>query len=116
MDLNLNSCPACREGDGQQEYQHAAAQADPSSRVICDCGLCGPWEDSMDCAAEAWNNLVMAETVVEAPLEASSQCPLHDSDAYCVLAQGGSRVLCDGSAPVRCPLLKGPIVIRAREE
>jgi hypothetical protein len=42
------------DGNGEaQEYEHG----DGAMRVICYCGVSGPWEPSFDEAAHGWNLL-----------------------------------------------------------
>lgn len=43
-------CPGCEE---YPEYEHNA----PEMRLVCGCGICGPWELSFKNALEEWDRL-----------------------------------------------------------
>ncbi len=108
--MDLNSCSAC--GGCAQTFEHRMI----GQRVICACGMCGPWKPISSLATEAWNNLVMAHTVVEVK-----------TTSDCLASRDRGRARCDlppypwcwynrGTLPADCTLRQGPIVIRAREE
>ena len=107
-------CPVCEESNEHVEFEHTSGGM--SVRVTCSCGTCGPWETTMDNAADAWNALYRVQKVVE----------VDPDDCFCPTASKGACQVgpCNpgegfkdcpigmGSSAAWCPL---PILIKAKE-
>lgn len=119
--MHLNKCPACggvadMENMGGPRAYYA---------YCCVCSVAGPECGIRVEAADAWNRLVMAASVVEIDLERAfsyGNCPVRGA-VYChAVDDDGEHGLkwCGGTAcpnaPDWCPLRKGPVAIRMKGE